>query len=485
MKSFAELAAKYQQLTVHGSTPGSDISGMLVLAGSETMAHLSSAQPLDQGSNEKGWFDLALTGPSGMPILLRNALLTSFTDYGLFGGAPSARNAVRIYPNLVLFNDSGLSDRQVRAVRFSAGGMEHFFAYPVLDRITLGEGDVALHQALKVKRTPSRGKEPFNPRSIYVRQSYNSPVKFRSGDARFRIDIHCSANWQRAQERFALQPLGTILFDEPVALDTALERVWEWRRFFSQIAFQPLPLTGLAASGTHKEPGAQTEIYIPSSHEKELERDPLAAVDIPFNSWRERGSMQRAMQGWYAHQTRRDTFRGLVSHVIGTMHRRIDAKQILTLCAAIESLDELSEPSTLSGSDLRAIIKAAREAASARMAEVDPGRIASALAMLQRPSLAHRLNRLGENLPMLAKEDMVLLIRTVQRLRNSSAHGHDHGMVESGLIAPATIALAAACVLFDLTSSGISVEFGSNGTLKARKNFTAAMVALRNNGRWT
>lgn len=56
--------------------------------------------------------------------------------------------------------------------------------------------------------------------------------------------------------------------------------------------------------------------------------------------------------------------------------------------------------------------------------------------------------------------------------------------MESGLIAPATIALAAACVLFDLTSGGIRAVFRDGCSLKAKSDFAAAMVALCSNGRW-
>jgi hypothetical protein len=486
MESFTELATRYRRVAVHGLETGADLSGTLELAGDETMAHLSSKQEIGSEGNEKGWFDLNVVGPSGIRILLHNALLRSQTDHGLSNGFTSARTSYAIFPNLVVFDTGGVTtDGKVRAISFTADGFEAFFAYGALERLYLEPGDDQLKALLKAKRRLLRKTDLFNPHEIHLRHGYGAPVKFRRDDARYDVQMSSRASWRGNQERFELIATATIQFDTLIDIDLAIERVWEWGWFFGQLAFNPLPLTALGVPGSLRKPGRSADFYLPSMADRDKLRCPnWQTVSVPFCRWRERGQLQAAMQGWFAHCRSRETFRGLVANVLNSARQRIDVRHIISLCAAIESLDELTGPSPLRRNDIKAMVRAAQSAAIESGSSVDPARIASALAMLVRPSLKHRLEQLGAAVPFIAADDLKLLFLKVQNLRNGSAHGQAYALMESGLIAPTTIALTALCVLYDLTTSGIPVTFRDRSQLEANVEFIAAMAALRSNGRW-
>lgn len=485
MKDFAAFETKYERTPVR-LIDYESATGVLFLKGMDTLLHSTSPSAFHPGPiDENGWFWLRLEAPDGQVILLHHALTLGESNHRWGDERPDTFSS-EIYPNLVVDDIRGLTnDHLVSRVMFRLRGLHYFFYYRHTEPLLSFDGTEEQVAALRAMQLKGLGDEDlFAPNRVYVTHDLPTYLSFGVADRTYEV-------WTGAKEKFGSLhkidveafPIASIAFDQPVDLDTAIERMYEWRTFFSQIAMVPLQVESVSVQASLELRGPIADLYIAgASRYPDLSKSHYALhpAYLPLNSWKDRSAMSDCMQRWLQLQDKRDTFRRKLYRVIESMNLRVEARDLIELASAVESLEELAEGEPIQREALDSMSRAAHEASIAAKLEIDENRIRGVLGNLQRPSLAQRYARMGERVtPRLSAADAEMLARSATRIRHASAHGGALDQEMQPRIAPTVQALAALCARFDLETNGVPIRSGSDSRVLTKRRFDDAIDTLK------
>lgn len=463
MKTFVELETDNARtsVTMRGD---SEAHGLLMIDGRQSSAVLTTSEFLSQGDAENGWFDLSLRTSHGRDIVLHNALRTSIRgvhDEGKRGWE------VHIYPNSVVFDaDARIREGKIKTVAFKLDGLKAFFHYQTIEWQPLFDPSKGALAGLKALRD-ERPKEYdfFDPNSVYVVHNPKRAVRFKANGRTYSVSVGISTRglgW--SEVALEAEPIAELIFDEPVNLDAAIAAVWSWKRFFSILGMNPLPVTAMAIGGSTRRARARSPVYIPSHNDWPTSKDGMFSLhpaSIPLNRWKDRKALGRLMETWAKREPERALFRAAMGNVIDDCATRLSTTDVLSLCAGIETLAELDKASSLSKKDVRTIAAAAKKAVQENALPVEEGRIDSVLAQLRRQSLVQRLRQMfGALGAVLPAEDAKLLEGAVVQIRNASAHGQGYSDAMMPSVEPAVSGLLSVCALYDLATCGMPLKTG-------------------------
>lgn len=485
MKTFAEFEDAYQRKPVR-LLDYDEATGVLYLKGQDTLLQATSKKLLHPGPvDENGWFDLRLLAPDGRTVLLHNALTLSTSSHGSGDRKRDAYGA-EIFPNLIVDDADALAaGHRVRRVTFRLSGLENFFYYQHAEPLIGFSGKPEEIDALRAMRFEQPGKDHlFAPNRVYVMHDYPPYFSFKVCDRQYEV-------WAGGREsmgsvhriRAEAYPVGSITFDDPVDLDAALDRFWEWRTFFSEMAVLPLAVESMSVTGSADDGAPTADIYLPNlPNYSDFTRGhySLSPAHLPLNGWAERQALADGMRQWLTLGDERRTFRGKLYRVIESMNRRCDPNDLIELASAIESLTELSGKEAIPRAALDAMTDAAHAAAVAAEVTVERKRIRGVLGNLQRPSLATRYEAMGNRAaPPLPKSDAELLARSATQIRHALAHGGALDDQVHPRVSPTIQALAALAARFDLESCGIPSQAGAGGRAMAKRRFDDGIHQLQ------
>ena len=372
MKSFEELKAIHQRVPVRLPRHAGQPSGVLTVDGQATLVVISSSEPLQLTEDENGWFDLTVTAADGSSILLHNALYTKRATHNTRNG-PNFES--HVFPNLILFDAHHLSGMAVKAVSFRLENLRYFFHYEYVEWKSLhGASKEALDALRKMGTDGNTAHDFFRPSEMYLRHNVPRFMKFKVKNGIYSVFPATSEQLGWGSISLRTEPMAEITFEEPTSINEALNRVWEWRRFFSQVAMEPLPPISISARAERSFGAGQATFYIPTL-ELNDDKARLHPGDVPLNRWQDRRNLADVMQRWLLIDEKRLLFRVALDRVIAKMRQRASIGDVVSLCSAIESLPELIEKSPLTDADFDALSTAAAAVAKDRRLDLDPGRI--------------------------------------------------------------------------------------------------------------
>lgn len=473
MRTFDEIESKEARLSVQtiGKPEG---SGMLTLDREQTSLSLSTNELFYPKTDINGWFDIRLRHGS-RAILLLNSLFQSQTDHG------NKREMweTGIFPNIVVFNADALDKNdKVRTVLFRIEKFADFFVHHVIEHQSLYEAKQDVFRSLKKLRNNKFSKQYpvrydfHKPDSVYLVHLPPRVLSFKALGNKFEMHWGMSSRgfgWDGIQVK--AEPIGKITFAESKSIDEAIDEIWIWKRLFCQLAMERLDLTTISSRSTTKRLFA--DIYLSNAKRKsQKESDPWSfrRGESPYSQWSERKKLGETMQAWLSKNQARNRFRVNVDRVIANLRKSVDLEDIVTLCAAVESLDELKSSKGLADKDIKKIAKAAAQAALDEKIPVDPARIHSVIGMLKHHSLPQRLKLLMAALaPAVTPAQAKTIISGAVSLRVIAAHGGSIASLSIPRVQPIVTALAGACVAYDLLTSGFPPKANEHTRLRAMR----------------
>lgn len=486
MLTFEQIEQKFAVSPVR--LQGREVTGVLKVARGETAIDFISANFLHFEGGENGWFDLELTGPDGGGIHIHNAIRNGSGMYIEDGMSAAFHASVR--PNVLVFDSAGLdAEHRVGAVVVRFEKLEHFFDYQYVEPLSCHELPKATISALKAMRygegDGKNEKDFFAPAHVYLIHEMNEILQFQLDDRLYKVwtggRSGSMLSWHNAS--FEVFPFLGIYFDAPVSIDEALNRVWEWRGFFTQMAMRPLCPESLYFQRDHEACSPMGSVYLPNSkrtgHYPAILHD-LHPAKVPLNRWDEREALSAAMQKWLSCYDDRRAFRGRLERVIGEMNWRIDQTDLFELCAGIESLAELDTRTVFPKGAIKQMAKSAQQAANERNVNIGLDRLCGVLGGLQRRSLAEKMKELCKRAGLATSSEIGLLVRTAREIRDDIAHRGTASEQRNPLIAPAVEALASLCVAFDLHDAGVPPTRAGNGINSLwKERFQQAITELQ------
>lgn len=386
---------------------------------------------------------------------------------------------MKVFPNIVVEDVRGLTNAtQVQRISFRLRGLHNFFHYQYAEELRLSGATPEQREALRGLRHSPERVRVFDPIDGYLVHRLPEILSFQVEDRTYRVGSAGQMSggaWNRIDAR--MYPVATIDFPAPVPLDTALDRIWEWRRFFSQLAMLPLAFRGIAVQGSLEARAPSTNVYLPNlKHPKKATGHyALSAAYLPLNLWEDREMLSETMRAWLSRSTERRVFRSRLDRAIEHLDRRINPDDLLGLASAVEALPQQAANSALTPDVLDAMAIAAHNVPGANTLERN--RIRGLLGTLQHPSLASKLQSLGEGLPSVSAADVALIARYTVSIRNVSAHGGALAEQTQPRVAPTIEALATLCAYYDLRASGLPDSAISR--LMPLKRYRSAMQELR------
>lgn len=464
MRTFADLEREYARTVVSLSGGGATGHGILSLNGKDTSAVITSADYLAHPDDENGWFKLCLRTNSGIPVLLHNALSTSSGSISHDGEHAWEEH---IYPNAVALQSDALTkDGRVKSVTFTAQRLNVFFHYETIESQFLWNTPPTAIAGLKALRRHRRaGYDFFNPETIYIVHKPRRAIRISVHGRRYSVSTGMSSA-RNGFGKLALdtEPIAEIVFDEPIDIDGAIAAVWNWKRFFSLLGMNPMPLTALTFAASTKARAKRSSVYLPPHASWARANDgmfDLHPSSVPFNLWKHRRTLSKLMEAWLEAEPQRALFRGAVGNVIEEFGARISPNDVLTLCAGIETLTELDAKSPISKKELGFITAAAMKAVDDRGIEVGEDRVRGTLAQLRRQSLAQRLRHIFDRLEeVLPPTDAKRLEAAIIQIRNMAAHGQGYSDAVMPTVESTVCALLSVCTLFDLVTCGMPARSG-------------------------
>lgn len=460
MRDFKELEKEHRRTTVTLDMPGQTGHGVLSLGGHETEIRFLSTSPLQVKADENGWFDLHFKSANGARIFVHNALFTR-------EGIPSRDDAEvesAIFPNFIAFGAEHLTATgQVTSISFTATGLIDFFHYEVIEWQSMYRATPAIKKALqklrKRERKYPREYEFFAPESLYLTHRLPRVMEFRVADRKYSIFVGLHHSSGYTSQNMRAVPHATIEFDQPMTIESALDHAWDWRRFFTQLAMQPLPFESISGRARRR-PAGYADLYLPHFEEKPPSRRGMFGFHAgvaPFNQWKDRRRLAAAMKGWLEKQPERRVFRACLEQVIRESQEYSSADHVLKLAAGIDGLSELDSASSYSKKDVKTLVQGALSAAQEAQIEIDESRVQGLLGMLRKQNLSRRLQSLAKTVAPLLTEDPEIVFRAVQAIRNATAHGSSGIEASMPKVSPATYALAAICAIWDQQTSGMPI----------------------------
>jgi hypothetical protein len=438
VKTFRTLEAEHQRTPIRLAGPDLDGAGVLTIAGRRTEVIIATSTMLKCAPDRDGLFDLHLTAGNGNAILLHDALRleTRGPNFGA-GGYQE-----RIFPNIVVFDANHLTENsRVGAITFGAEKLGHFFNYEYIEEQPLFNYTPEIRSSLRKLRSLPRGHtrkyDLFRPREVYIVHNAPRILRFRIDDRVYEVYTLLTANgpgWNQLHIR--ADPLARVVFDRPVTIEESLDRVWEWRRFFAQIAMEQLPFKSITARSRNSLHRQEASLYLPNLDEDiEAEQRPFDfhPGDALLNRWGDRALLAGAMRGWLESEPRRHLFRVNIDGVIEQMHIRSSTDSIMALCAAIDGLSEFDLKSTFSDVDIEKLVVGAALGATEGQVDVSKDRLRGLLGQLRHNGLSSRLALLAERVaPFLDREQCRLVANSAMSFRALAAHGQ----LRSGMALP-------------------------------------------------
>lgn len=463
MKTFKELEQTFGQVHVSLAEPDLSGAGILILDGDSTKLTITTYEKLNRSSHPNGWFDLRLRGSDGKLIHVHNAL-------PLREQLPSPGETTHhyeIYPNIVVFGAESLTqDGRVESVSFTAHRLREFFRYEVVEWQTLKDAPTETLEALRrlreIERRYPREYEFFDPQTIYLIHRLPEVIAFKIKNRSYNIHMSGTgtAGWFDVDIR--ARPRATIEFDDAVSISTAIDHIWEWRRFFNQAAMDPIAFQAISFNRKGSEPISDAPVYLPALNETEASRRasfPFGPAIPPFNSWTERAQLGALMKGWLEKQPDRVEFRAKLDRVVGSMYERVEARHIMDLASGLESLSELDRTSPYSNEQVEVLVVAACTAAEEAGILVDAQRVRGVLGLLRKENLSRRLiSVLDTTKPWLPPYDAKGFGKAIQGYRNRAAHGAGAATFTPRQMSQTIQAFAGLSALWDLTTSGLDPD---------------------------
>ncbi|MCJ2189029.1 hypothetical protein [Novosphingobium beihaiensis] len=458
MYTFEEIEEKFA--AAHVRVCGKDdLAGILRIAKRDTTIDLLSSEFFHLEGGDHGWFDLEMIGPDGAKFFAHNALSSGTGNRS--GRDRQTLHFASVHPNILVMDSNGLdANRHVAAVRFHIEGIENFFHYQYTEPLDcFGMSEEARATLLDMRYNPEQPKDFAAPDRVFIVHELGEVLDFKVEERRYRIWMGGNGgfgSWHRI--RYRVFPIAAISFDEPVTIDEALDRIWEWRRFFVQLAMQHLSFEGIGFLANHDDRAAIGSVYLPNTDRRKRERGyyELHPAYIPLNRWGDRERLAGAMQTWLKRDGRRRAFRARLDRVLDNMNRRMDQMDLVELSAGIDSLNELDSKTKFPSGTVDAMVEAAGKAAEGQKVGIDPGRLRGILSQLQRRSLAEKMKELGRRaMPDADFKDIELVVATARKCRDDAAHRGAVSEQREAHIGPAVEALASMCVAFDLCDAGV------------------------------
>ena len=321
METFRDLEKRYDGSHVHLEGTDNLASGTLTLDRRKTIVSFSSAKRTEYAADRNGWFDLRLRGINGTAILLKNALYLGSTTYG----GKSSRIEQRIFPNTIVFNaDKMAKDDKIHSMSFRLDRLEYFFWYGYIESHSLYEASRSNLAALRrLRRARRRSYDFAKPLELHLVHAPRKILGFKVDENTYEISSGVSVQ-EGGGNKLTLKAelAATIRFSRPVSVDEAIKNVWSWKRFFSQIAMEPLSLDGISCRASRKT-YPEAAIYLPNElREKSRKSDRFHPGDPPYNRWKDRKALAGVMSTWLQRTNSRRHFRSSVERVIKNIRRR-------------------------------------------------------------------------------------------------------------------------------------------------------------------
>lgn len=346
-------------------------------------------------------------------------------------------------------------------------------------------GSENLRAIRKLRTNKNRKHDFFRPMDLYLVHTPPRILKFKVDNRTYEIEAGLTSKglgWNGLELK--VEPIATIRFDKPTSVDDALIHVWEWKRFYSQVAMEVLMPEAIAARVNRRSRSTELDLYfpnIPTRNETRRGGLHLHPGDIPYNLWKDRKELADVMQQWLSKEKERRIFRVALDQVLDRMAIRIDIGDIVSLCGGIESLSELNEGSPISKEDIDKLAKGATRVAQEEKIGVTADRIHGLLGMLRQQSLPRRLNLMSRQLrSVVDKADCKLLTKAALELRTTAAHGRSIAENSMPKIGPTVEGLAAFCALFDLTSCLMPKMANEHSQLYPLQTVVRSINYLRN-----
>lgn len=472
METFESLEEKFRTEQLRLLRPCSG-QGVLNLSGPTTTLRLTSTAHLKGQHSLTGWFDLLLERTNGEKVLVHNGITTSSK------GIPHPHRGdweYRIFPNIIAFDAAALlPKKKVGRLTFTADGLEDLFSYDLLEWQSLYKVDPMAKKAIKdlrkTERAYSRSYDTFSPREIYIVHELPVVLSIPVSDKKYEIYVGMSIH--RKRNGIDIRPIvhASITFGAAVSIDDALDAAWAWRRFFNQIAMEPLPFTSLSCSARKRKAGQSSELYLPNVEARHRRSNPRLFTFrpgyVPYGEWKNRKKFALAMQKWLEADESRRLFRVRLDRVLEESLDTASPRLIAELCNAVDTLAEFKKSTKLTAGDIDTIVTAAEAAAQSAEIDIQPSRIKGVLSLLQHQSLPQKLKALIADLDIAPKKDLSRVMQLAQRFRTFDAHGEHLGEMTTPLVGLTLEALKNICVVWDQKTSGMPAAYEGRSLLAA------------------
>lgn len=481
MLTFETIERDYS--TAHVRVAGREgLAGVLRVAKRSTTIDLLCSEFFHFSRGENGWFDIEMIGPSGQKILAHNAISTGSGNY--FGETSEVTHFASIIPNIMIIGPAADRDGLVKSVHFRMKKFGVFFDYEYTETLQCSKmSEKQRDELLSLRYDPHVSRDFSAPSQIFLVHELGNIIEFYVEGLSYKI-------WMGGKGRiggihsveFDVYPSASIQFDEPVHIDDALEKVWDWRRFFVQLSMQNLNFDAIGVATDDIASTPVSSVYLPNLDVSEFDQsyNDLHPARIPLNQWSERDALSRAMQDWLLKQNGRQAFRSRLDKVIRNMNHCIDQMDLIELSSGIDSLSELDCKATFPDGLMDAMVQAAQNTATAAEVEIESSRLRGVLSQLQRRSLAEKIKELGRRaLPDANPDDISLVVRTARKCRDDAAHRGVVSEQRQARIGPTVEALASMCVAFDLRDAGVPIRASATSECAWKRRFQRAVMELR------
>lgn len=499
MRRFNEIEKEYQHTPIQThESDAVDASGYLHVDKRNTEVVLASGSQRHFSYDPDGRFDLRLKLSSGEEVLVLNGISTAWRSYHRVGEI--CHHEATVFPNILVFGAKHIkSDKKVRSITFTFGGFEKFFTHQHIDSFYPDKNLTPELKRLKQKalnqladsfkqygssteqkdlrKNVRKGANVFQPASVFIVHHPRSPIyRFKVGNRRYEIDLGERRTSRHLGIDLEFQALATIKFPSPVLIDEATDYVWEWKRFFEQLSLESIEPNGISVKASRAIFSSESDVYLPNTDETHIKE---LKGRFPLSSWKAKKRLCDAMSSWLSQEEKRRVFRVSISRAIEDSKNRVSLDDIVSLCAAVDSLEELSEAVTITKTQVRLIAAAAVSKANEISADIDPIRIKSIISLLRNQSLPAKFGVLSARMKEIGlADDLALLISTVHRLRNISAHGHALPETTMPTVAPAVSGLLSLLVLFDLGSNAVPFLSEYDMNIPAMQALRESLMAL-------
>lgn len=247
-------------------------------------------------------------------------------------------------------------------------------------------------------------------------------------------------------------PIVSVIFEKPVSVDEAVNRIWRIKGFFDQLSLCDLRIKAISFS-KFKKGWPRAEVYLPNEHRKTAKRLlDVHPTNVPFSRWAERKKFQACLLRWLAHSEERRFFRSALRLSLVRLQTEIDPTLITLLMAGVESLAGLGGRSGISPETVKKMADAVHRIDPT----IDYASIKGLLGSLGRTSPKQRLRKIADRSFVSAVDrDIEDFTSSSVKLRNQIAHGRGLDQFERAAAGDLTQALTYLCVAYDLQTSGI------------------------------